>query len=193
MPPLGFVFLANGGNLTEAKLYATVRQRLRTEPGCHDVRVRPSRASPRTIAARVQPAAFLRRAYAVDDATLEVELSSPRSVDDEYYVIQWSEPEREFGLGWHRDETHPDLGECHVQIDHAETTLDRTSATFVDEHPMNVLEVRLDQLRTVLPRFDWESGVPTLSENGLSALELGPFRLPWSNWRLGSCRFRTGS
>lgn len=164
MPPLGFVFLANRGNLTRAKLYQAIRQRIGTEPGCYAVRVRPSRARPRTIEARVDPEEFLSQEYSAADAVLEVTFSYPRSVDYEYYVIEWSEAEREFGIGWHQDEDHPDLGECHFQIDHAGTTVDRSAATFVDEHPLEVLETRLEQLRSALARIDWEDGEPTLSD-----------------------------
>lgn len=171
MPPLGFVFFANRGNLTRAKLYEAMRQRLGTEPGCYDVRVRPSRARPRTVEARVNPEAFLRREYAVDRAKLEVEFSYLRSVDYEYYLIEWSEADREFGLGWHQDEDHPDLGECHVQIDHTGTTVHRSSGTFVDDHPLEVLETRLDQLRSVLPRIEWDGEEPTLSGASLSTPE----------------------
>lgn len=164
MPPLGFVFLANRGNLTKAKLYMAIRQRIGKEPGCYAVRVRPSRARPRTIEARVEPEAFLSQEYSVDDAKLEVTFSYPRSVDYEYYVIEWSEAERELGIGWHQDGDHPDLGECHFQIDHADITVDRSAATFVDEHPLEVLETRFSQLRSALPRIDWDDNEPTLSD-----------------------------
>ena len=70
MAPLGFVFLANRGNLTKAKLYEAIRHRLDNEPGCYAVRVRPSRVRPRTVEASVHPEAFLGQEYAVDDATL---------------------------------------------------------------------------------------------------------------------------
>lgn len=170
MAPLGFVFLANRGNLTKVRLYDAIHRRIDKVPGCHDVRLRPSRARPRSLQARVNPDAFLGRAYAVDDAKLEIEFSYPRSVDYEYYVIEWSEADRSFGIGWHQDDHHPELGECHFQIDHDGTTLDRTAATFVDEHPLEVLETRLDQLRSVLPRIDWDGSGPSLSDGELASL-----------------------
>lgn len=116
MAPVGFTFLANRGNLTRAKLYESLRPRLGKEPGCHTVRVRPSRARPRTIEARVDPDAFLGRAYPVDEATLEITVSYPRTVDHEYYVIEWGESDRDLGVGWHQDEDHPDLGAVHFQM-----------------------------------------------------------------------------
>lgn len=167
MAPVGFVFLANRGNLTKAKLYEAIRCRIGKEPGCYAVQLRPSRARPRTIEARVEPEAFLSQEYPVDEAKLEITFSYPRSVGYEYYVIEWSEADRGLGLGWHQDEDHPGLGECHFQIDHAGATVERTSATFVDEHPLEVLETRLDQLRTLLPQIDWSGEVPALPDSGV--------------------------
>ena len=171
MTALGFVFLANRGNLTKAKLYTAIRNRLDKEPGCHDVRVRPSRARPRSIQARVTPAEFLEREYGVNEASLTVRFSYPRGVDYEYYVIEWGEKECDLGIGWHQDEAHPALGECHFQIDHAGQTIDRRSATVLDDHPLEVLETRLDQLRAVLPRIAWTEGKPTVPDDGLPAPE----------------------
>ncbi|WP_233357356.1 hypothetical protein [Halococcoides cellulosivorans] len=92
-------------------------------------------------------------------------------MDYEYYVIEWSEEERDLGIGWHQDEDHPDLGECHFQIDHAGQTVDRRSATFLNDHPLEVLETRLDQLRAVLPRIEWAEGAPTVPDDGLPPSE----------------------
>lgn len=164
---MGFVFLANRGNLTKAKLYTAIRVRLGKEPGCYAVRVIPSRARPRAIEASVVPAEFLHRDYAIDEATLTVRFSYPRSVAYEYYGIAWSEAGRSVGFGWHQDESHPDLGDCHFQIDHAGATVDRRSAEFIDAHPLSVLEARLDQLRALLPQIHWTGEQPTLPDDGL--------------------------
>jgi len=169
VPPLGFVFLANRGNLTRAKLYKSIRQRLGTEPGCYAVRAQPSRARPRTIEASVEPEEFLSREYPVEDASLAVTFSYPRTVDYEYYLIEWSETSRDVGFGWHQDEYHPDLGECHFQIDHGGSTVERKAARFVDEHPLEVLETRLEQLRTLLPRIHWADAEPEMPDGGLPA------------------------
>lgn len=165
MAPLGFVLLTNRGNLTRARLYRSIRHRLGNEPGCDAVRVRPSRARPRSIETRVDPELFLGRACPANEATLHVRFSFPRRVEYEFYVIEWSEAEREFGLGWHQDESHPELGECHVQLDHGGTTVARRSATFLDDHPLNVLETRLEQLRSVLPTIAWSDGTPHLPDD----------------------------
>lgn len=169
MAPMGVIFLANRGTLTRPTLYESIRQRLGKEPGCYDVQTCPSRARTRTIEARVVPEEFLSRAYPVDDARLTIGFTYPESVDYEYYVIEWIEADRDFGLGWHQDETHPDLGECHFQLDHAGSTVDRVGARFVDDHPLEVLETRLGQLRSVLPQLVWDSDEPELPERGVPA------------------------
>jgi len=167
MAPVGFVFLTNRGNLTKAKLYEAIRRRLVKEPGCDAVQLRPSRMRPRTIKARVDPDVFLSTAYPVDEATLEISFSYPRSVTHEYYVVEWGEAARDLGIGWHQDEDHPGLGTCHFQMDHSGTTVERVSASFLDEHPLSVLEARLDQLRRLLPKVDWSGGVPALPDAGV--------------------------
>lgn len=168
MAPLGVVFLTNRGNLTRATLHEAIRQRLAKEPGCDDVRVRPSRARPRTIEAVVGPDAFLGEVHPVDRATLAISFSYPRTVDHEYYVVEWSESERDLGGGWHQDETHPDLGACHLQLDYAGETVERSPVTFLDDHPLEVLETRLVQLRTLLPSIEWADGRPTIPDSWLS-------------------------
>ena len=171
MAPLGFVFLANRGNLTKAKLYKAIRHRLGAEPGCYAIQVQPSSARPRRIEARVAPSEFLSEPYAIDEATLSVRFSYPRGLDYELYVIEWSEADHDVGIGWHQDETHPGLGECHFQIDHAGATIDRRTATFLDDHPLSVLEARLQQLRAVLPGMHWTDGEPRLPDDELPTPE----------------------
>jgi hypothetical protein len=159
-----FVFLANRGNLTRATLYQAIRQRLGKEPGCEAVRLVPSRARPRSVRTNVTPEVFLGSAYPTDTATLDITVSYPRTVDYEYYGFEWSEAERQFGVGWHQDETHPALGECHLQLDHGGETIERRKASFLDDHPLNVLETRFEQLRSILPAIEWSTGTPRLPD-----------------------------
>jgi hypothetical protein len=163
-----FVFLANRGNLTRTTLYQAIRQRFTKEPGCEDVQLVPSRARPRSVRTAVDPGVFLGSTYPTDAATLEITVSYPRGVEYEYYVLEWSEAERRVGFGWHQDETHPDLGECHLQLDHGGETIERRPAAFLDDHPLNILETRLEQLRSVLPAIEWRDGRPVLPD------DLGP-------------------
>ena len=74
--------------------------------------------------------------------------------------MQWVEPERDLSVGWHQDEHRPDLGECHLQLDHGESVVDVRAAEFLDAHPLNVLDRRLDALPTVLDAIDWRDGTP---------------------------------
>ena len=76
--------------------------------------------------------------------------------------MQWVEFGREFMLGWQQDETHPELGECHVQIDHRGETVQRERASFLDAHPLNVFDQRLDHLVAVLDGLTWTDGVSRL-------------------------------
>lgn len=161
----GFIFLANRGNLTKTRLYKTIQNRLSNEAGCANVRHSPSRLRPRRIEADVDPTVFFGQSYPVDDAGLSIEFTYPRDVDHEYYVIEWIEEMRDLGFGWHQDELHPDLDECHYQLDHEGTTIERDAASFIDAHPLNVLEARLDQLRTVIPALDWSGAHPTVPDD----------------------------
>lgn len=167
MAPLGFIFLANRGSLTKNKLFENLRPRMRREPGCMQVQTYPSKIRPKCLQVRVNPTQFLGQSYPVEDAKLKIEFSFPRRKDYEYYVIEWIEPSRKLGLGWHQDETHPELDECHFQIDLDGETIERRSAKFLDTHPLDVLDQRLDQLRLLLPELDWSSGQPQLPQSGL--------------------------
>jgi hypothetical protein len=93
---------------------------------------------------------------------LEIRFWYPVNVDHEYYRLNWVEPDRNFVLGFHRDADHQTLGPCHIQLDHEDTATDRYSATFLDEHPLAVLDDRLQQLPTALESVRWTDGTPSL-------------------------------
>ena len=65
-------------------------------------------------------------------------------------------------LGWHQDETHMELGECHLQLDYQGETEQRDAASFLDTHPLNVFEQRMNQLVDVLASLTWDDGSPTI-------------------------------
>lgn len=67
-------------------------------------------------------------------------------------------------LGFHQDAAHPDLGPCHVQLDFEGTVMERYAATFIDAHPLAVLNERLTQFPSTLRAVDWKDGRPMLSE-----------------------------
>ncbi|MFB9824222.1 hypothetical protein [Halobaculum roseum] len=98
----------------------------------------------------------------MDEAELQVSFDVPKTHPYDFYVIQWIESDRDLMLGWHQDETHMDLGECHLQIDHQGETVQRETAEFLDAHPLNVFDRRIDDLVDVLDVVTWEDGVPHL-------------------------------
>ena len=63
-------------------------------------------------------------------------------------------------IGWHQDETHMDLGECHFQVDHRGETVQRETAEFLDTHPLNVFDERIDALVDILDALTWDNTIP---------------------------------
>jgi len=167
MAPVNVIFLANRGNLTKRQLYRNTSNRLQKEPGCQTVSYDPSRARPKRVVGEFDPDLFSEEDYAITDARLEINVWFPSDVNYEYYEIEWIEPNRNLGLGWHQDQTHPSLGKCHFQINHHEQTVCREDAVFLDHHPLNVLEARLDQLKSLLPALDWSGTTPSLPASGV--------------------------
>ncbi|PSQ33318.1 hypothetical protein BRD09_01325 [Halobacteriales archaeon SW_10_68_16] len=156
------VFLAGRDRYTQRTLLRDVHDRLVNQPGCETVRYRPSRRRPRFVVTDVETAAFLGSAYDVERARLEVRFWYPAESDHAYYRINWLEPARDFAVGFHRDGSHSDLGPCHVQVDFDGTTVDRRRAAFLDAHPLAVLDMRLQQLPSVLDSVRWDDGRPSL-------------------------------
>lgn len=158
------IFLAGRDRYTQRTLLRAVHDRLSKQPGCENVRYRPSRRRPRYVVADVETGLFLGDAYDVAKARLELRYWYPDDVQHEYYRINWVEPERNLTVGFHQDADHPDLGPCHVQLDYEDTPVERRAAGFLDVHPIAVLERRLQQLPTVLWSVRWLDGRPSLSE-----------------------------
>ncbi|MFC3959061.1 hypothetical protein [Halovivax cerinus] len=65
-------------------------------------------------------------------------------------------------FGFHRDGDHPDLGPCHVQLDHEDAPIARYEASVLDVHPLAVLDERLGQLPSALSSIRWVDGTPSL-------------------------------
>jgi len=108
------IFLAGRDRYTQRTLLRDVHDRLTNQPGCEDVRYRPSRRRPRYVIADVDPTTFLSDSYNAATARLEIRFWYPAGVDHEYYRINWVEPDRHLMLGFHQDADHPDLGPCHI-------------------------------------------------------------------------------
>lgn len=155
------VFLADRTNVRVRQLHRRVKNRFQSDGRFDTVRFRvsePREPGPYRVVADVNPRQFLDdSSYPASDARLETGVQlSDRS--KEYYWFNWIEPDRDFLLGWHRDDTHPGLGPVHVQVSQSGSAVAHRSAQFLDRHPMAVVEARLEQLPEALARVDWEDG-----------------------------------
>lgn len=158
------VFLAGRDRYTQRTLLWTVHDRLTTHPGCERVRYRPSRRRPRYVVADIDTTTFLGNSYEVESARLALRFWYTAGINHEYYRINWIEPARTLMLGFHQDADHQDLGPCHIQLNYEDTPVARYRATFLDAHPLSVLDERLQQLPSALESIRWEDGEPSLPE-----------------------------
>lgn len=95
---------------------------------------------------------------------LQVRFDFPQTYSYDFYRIQWVDSDRDLIVGWQQDETHMALGECHFQIDHRGETMQRDEAAFLDAHPLNVFNRRIDDLVDVLNTLTWDDEVPNTPE-----------------------------
>ena len=158
------IFLADRDRYTRRTLLQEIHDRLSKQAGCTNVRYRPSRRRPRYVIADIDTATFLGTSYSVANARLEFRFWYPDGVEHEYYRLNWVEPTHDLMLGFHRDADHPDLGPCHIQLDHEDTPIDRYAATVHDAHPLAVVDDRLQQLPAALDSIRWQDEQPTLPE-----------------------------
>jgi hypothetical protein len=161
------ILLANRANLDKRTLLTRIHNQFQTQISDEDspiqeVWYQTSTGNKVGVRATIIPDAFLRTSYPVEEAELQVSFDFPQTHSYDFYEIQWVESDRDLMVGWHQDETHKDLGECHVQIDHQGETVQQAGAEFLDLHPLNVLDRRLDDLVAVLNALTWEDGVPAL-------------------------------
>lgn len=127
------------------KLYRRIHDRLTKTGGCSNVRYKPNRRRRREIVADVDPTAFLGRKYSTETAQLRIEFTLGRSKPQ--YIIHWWESDTERSIGWHQDQTEPEYGPVHFQVEHPDGTTDRKRATYIaDEHPYQTFERRLTQI-----------------------------------------------
>lgn len=159
------IFLANRANLDTRQLLTRIHNWLQTQVNAEDspieqVWYHTSAGNKVGVRATITAAVFLGTTYPIEEAELHVSFDFPPNRPYDFYSIQWVEPEREFMLGWHQDETHMDLGECHFQLDFEGETVQRESATFLDRHPMNVFDQRIDHLVDIVDAVTWENDRP---------------------------------
>jgi len=139
----------------EPKLLRRVHDRLARTGGCEAVRYEPSRQDAHEVVADVDPVAFLERSYSTTTARLRVEFDLRG--DRPHSWIQWWEPESDRGVGWHADDTEPEYGPVHLQIEYPDGTTDRQSAEHVeDEHPYRTFERRLTGIPAELSALGWD-------------------------------------
>jgi hypothetical protein len=138
----------------EPKLLRRVHDRLSRTGGCDTVWYEPSRRDVNEVVAKIDPVSFLEREYSVSEARLRVEFDL--AGERPHYWIQWWEPDSGRGFGWHADETEPEYGPVHLQIEYTDGTTDRQSAEHVeDEHPYRTFERRLVSIPEQLSEIQW--------------------------------------
>lgn len=142
------LFLANRGNLQRRRLHDRIADRLRgTFADVRRTRAEPRDPGPYRVVGEVDAPGFLDRPqYPAERARVEVGFQLETGRSYEFYWLTWIEPDRGFALGWHQDDDHADLGPVHLQLDCGDETVDRRSAVYVDSHPLDVVERRLNSL-----------------------------------------------
>lgn len=157
------VFFANRANLQSKRLHDRIQTKLSdqfdtvyrrrtdpTEPGSYRV---VSEVNPRHVLADTE--------YPVATGRIEIGFQLRTSDPYEYYWINWVEPDRSVLVGWHQDDTHEDLGPVHLQVNDGPTVVDRIQAPFIDTHPLDVIETRLNSLQEVVVAVEWAQERPS--------------------------------
>lgn len=166
------IFLANRANLDRRTLLTRIHDRFQTQVSDKDspverVRYHTSTGNKVGVRVTVTPDGFLRTPHPVEEAELQISFDFPQTHPYDFYEIQWVESDRDLMIGWHQDETHEDHGECHLQIDYQGETVRREPAEFLDSHPLNVLDRRVDDLVELLDALRWEDGSPHLPDEAI--------------------------
>jgi DUF1680 family protein len=166
------VFFANRANLDRRTLLTRIHSHLhtrvdKTESPVRHVRYHPSSANKTGVRATVDAPTFLGQSYPTDEVVVHVSFDFPTEREYDVYEIQWVDRDRGLMLGWHQDETHADLGGCHFQVDHQGKTVQRSAASLLDAHPLNVYEHRLNQVVEVIDALTWNDGLPSVPEQAV--------------------------
>lgn len=164
------IFLANRTNLDKRALLNRLHNYFQTQTSKEgspvtQVRYHTSSGNKIGVVASVIAPEFLERPYTIDEAEIYASFGFPVEYQYDFYKIQWVEDERDLMIGWHQDETHMDLGECHLQIDYQGETVQREKAEFLDSHPMNVFDHRIDELPNIIDELRWENNLPSVPKH----------------------------
>lgn len=167
------VFLANRTNLQSRRLHHRIQNRLSgTFENVRRRRAEPREAGPYRVVGDVNPRQFLGDdEYPVTTARIEIGFQLRTSDPYEYYWFNWIEPERSLLVGWHQDDTHDELGPVHLQVNDNTTAVDHQRAQFIDSHPLDVVERRLNSLRDAVFAVEWEQELPVGFDTSVSAVE----------------------
>lgn len=159
------IFLAGRSQLQPRTLHTQIKQRFQTDADFGPVQLRPSdrrEPGPYRVVADTSVRAFLGDdSYPVAKGRLEIGFQLTTQPQHEYYWINWIEPARDFLLGWHQDADHSSLGAVHIQVNDTNGPVEHRSATFIDKHPMAVVEARLKQLPHALDSVQWNNNTVT--------------------------------
>jgi hypothetical protein len=166
------IFLANRTNLDTRTLLTRIHNRFQTQVPKADapveqVRYQTSPGNKVGVRVTVTPDEFLRTSHPVDEAEIHISFDFPQAHPNDFYLIQWVESDRKLMIGWHQDDSHMHLGECHFQIDYQGETVQRVEAEFLDMHPLHVLDRRLDDVVAVLDALTWDDGDTALPDEAI--------------------------
>jgi hypothetical protein len=166
------IFLANRANLDTRTLLTRIHNRLQTQVSkeaspVEQVWYHTSTGNKTGVRATITPEDFLDTSYPVAEAELQVSFDFPKTHSYDFYRIQWVESDRNLMVGWHQDETHMDLDECHFQVDHRGETIQRARAKFLDAHPLNVFDERIDHLVDILDALTWDNATPRVPKQAV--------------------------
>lgn len=166
------ILLANRTNLDKRTLLTRIHNQLQTQVPAENSPIQQvwyhtSMGNKVGVRATITPATFLGTSYPVGEAELQISFAFPAEYAYDFYTIQWVESERDFMIGWHQDETHMDLGDCHFHIDYLGETVQRHVATVLDAHPLNVFDQRTADLVEVLGAITWDNDGPQVPEQAV--------------------------
>jgi len=124
-------------------------------------RAEPREVGPYRVVANANPRYFLDDdTYPATTARIGIGFQLQTGEPHEYYWFNWVEPDRSLLVGWHQDDTHDDLGPVHLQVNDGATPVTHEPAQFIDSHPLDVMERRLNSIRDAILAIKWEQGRP---------------------------------
>lgn len=153
------VFLADRSRIQNKRLHRRITNRFQSDIRFEAVQFRitdPREPGPYRVSAKMDPRHLLEdNAYPVETARIEVGFEVQTSTEHEFYWWNWIDPDRNLLLGWHQDDTHPEYGPVHLQVNESTQAVDHQPAEFIDAHPMAVVEARLEQLPAAIEAVEW--------------------------------------